>query len=83
MTLKIMVLLLLFLLCLFGIFAYRNYLETGGFDENTDKYNGYRYFTDNNITDLKSCEEVDKEYDEPASIEWMIGCKKYLEIHSK
>lgn len=78
-----MIISLLFLLCLFGVFAYRNYLETGGYEENTSEYYGYRYFTDNNITDLKSCEEVNKEYDEPASREWMIGCKKYLEMNSK
>lgn len=81
MTLKLIVLLLSFLLCSFGIFAYRNYLETGGFEENTDEYDGYRYFTENNITDPKNCEQVDKEYDEPASKEWMIGCKKFLEMN--
>lgn len=80
MTLRGLIIILLGMSLAFTAYLYADYKRTGGFKENTDEYNGYRYFTDNNITELKSCEEVDKEYEEPASKEWMVGCKKFLEM---
>lgn len=82
MTLKLLIIVLLGLAGAFALLSYQNYLNTGGFDKNSAQYDGYRYFTYNNITDLsKSCEEIEKEYEESASKEWMEGCRKYLEMH--
>lgn len=83
MTLRGLIIILFGVSLAFTAYLYADYKRTGGFEENTSEYYGYRYFTDNNITDLKSCEEVDKEYEEPSSKEWMIGCKKFLEMHKK
>lgn len=83
MTLRGLIIILLGMTLAFTAYLYSDYKRTGGFEENTDEYDGYRYFTDNNISEFTSCEEVDKEYEEPASKEWMIGCKKYLEMNSK
>lgn len=66
---------------LFGVYSYQNYKATGGFEKNSAEYYGYRYFIDNNIQKLISCEAVDKEFGEQASKEWMIGCNKYLEMN--
>ena len=81
MTLKFI---LITFLCLFGLYSmyvYYNYKETGGFINNSAEYNGYRYFKDNSIVNLTSCEAINKEFGEDASKDWMTGCNKYLEMN--
>lgn len=82
MTLKFLITLIVCALGSYSVYAYRNYQATGGYAVNSDEYNGYRYFTDNNA-ELKSCDDVNTEFGEPASKGWMEGCNKYLETHKK
>lgn len=82
MNIKTLIIILFCLLGIYCAFAYKNYLATGGYAELSNEYNGYRYPTDNNLTDSKSCDQVNIDSpDDPAPKEWLEGCKRYFEIH--
>lgn len=83
MTPKILIMIIICLFFSYGTYAYFNYKETGGFEKGSIEYYGYRYFLDNNISKLTSCEAVNKEFGEEASKEWMTGCNKYIEMNKQ
>ncbi len=52
--------------------------ESGGFEEGTEQYYGYRYAQDN----LKSVDQCDDDKDDPSmnfNEEFFQGCQKYFE----
>jgi len=73
-----------FVLAVLGIsafFAFQYFLqaeEFGGFKEETEQYNGYRYAQDNQ---LKSVDQCDDERDDAAmnfNPDFLQGCKQYF-----
>lgn len=83
MTLKALIVAILSMTFLFTGYMWYDYKNTGGYKENTDGANGYRYPTDNGFMKVEDCNLANTEnpHEPPVSEEWMAGCKKYFEMN--
>ena len=83
MTLKALI---VFIVCIFSIFAvsaYRDYLKTGGFEEDTNQLFGYQYADINQLKSPKECDDlIEDDPEDPPPKEWIKGCKHYFEVNN-